>query len=253
MRYAGRQRLGRGAPIAAAVCAAAGVFCAFVYTPMRFSGYLFLAAAVYFLAWFALGLLGGRPGRALRFVLLALLIAGLALFAVLEFRVVSYGHTDRETKVAAVVILGAGVNGSEPSLSLQSRLEAALAYVADKPDIPIVVTGSQGPGEDLPEGQCMAQWLEEHGIAPERILIDTQADNTEENIRYSKALLARQGLDETAQVAVVTADYHLYRTSLYWNADTMVPVAAHMPPGYWLLDVNYYIREAFAVAAFMIL
>ena len=98
-----------------------------------------------------------------------------------------------------------------------------------------------------------AQWLEEHGIAPERILIDTQADNTAENIRYSKALLARQGLDETAQVAVVTADYHLYRTSLYWNADTMVPVAAHMPPGYWLLDVNYYIREAFAVAAFMIL
>lgn len=249
MRYTGRQRLGRGALIAAAVCAAAGILCAFVYTPMRFSGYLFLAAAVYFLAWFALGRLGGRPGRALRGVLLALLIAGLALFAFLEFRVVSYGHTDRETEVAAVVILGAGVNGSEPSLSLQSRLEAALAYVADKPDIPIVVTGSQGPGEDISEAQCMADWLMDRGVAAERILLEDQADNTEENIKFSQAMLRNKGIDTTTNIAVVTSDYHLCRASLLWGVPWMVPVAAHMPEAYWPLTVNYFVREAFAVAA----
>ena len=99
----------------------------------------------------------------------------------------------------------------------------------------------------------MAQWLEDHGIAPERILIDEQADDTEENVYYAKELLRGQGIDTAANIAVVTANYHLYRASLYWETPGMVPVAAHMPKSYWLLDVNYYIREAFAVAAFYLL
>ena len=53
----------------------------------------------------------------------------------------------------------------------------------------------------------------------------------------------------TANIAVVSADYHLYRASLYWGTPGMVPVAAHMPGRYWPLTVNYFIREAFAVAA----
>lgn len=254
MGYTGKQRGGRWALILAAVCAAAGAACCFVYTPMRFAGVLLFCAAVYLAVWFALGRMNrGRVRRVLRSVLAAVLVVGLIVFAVLEARVVSYGHTDREPDVAAVVVLGAGVNGTRPSLSLQARLEAALDYVSDKPDIPIVVTGSQGPGEEISEGQCMAQWLEDHGIAPERILIDEQADNTEENVYYAKELLRGQGIDTAANIAVVTANYHLYRASLYWETPGMVPVAAHMPKSYWLLDVNYYIREAFAVAAFYLL
>ena len=255
MGYTGKQKGGKWALILAAVCAAAGIVCCFVYTPMRFSGFLLFCAAVYLVLWFAFGRMGrGRVRTVLRAAMAAALIIGLVLFAALEARVVSYGHTDEESDVLAVVILGAGVNGTRPSLSLQTRLDAALDYVADKPDIPIVVTGSQGPGEDISEGQCMAQWLEEHGIAPERILIDEQADNTEENVRYAKELLRGRGVDTTGNIAVVTANYHLYRTSLYWGPQGgMVPVAAHMPESYWILDVNYYVREAFAVAALYIL
>ena len=245
----------RGFWIAAILCALAGAFFAFGYTPMRFSGYLLFAAAAGLLC---LGLLWRwgkqyRWARICKAVLLAGIAAGLVLFAVLESWVISWARTDSDTPVAAVVVLGAGVNGTVPSLSLQVRLEVALDYIADKPDIPIVVTGSQGPGEDISEAQCMADWLIGHGVAADRILLEDQADNTEENIEFSQRMLRDNGIDVTSNIAVVTSDYHLCRASLLWSVPWMVPVAAHMPEAYWPLTVNYFIREAFAVAAEVLL
>ena len=98
----------------------------------------------------------------------------------------------------------------------------------------------------------MADWLIAHGVEEGRVLLEDQADNTEENIRFSKELLAGQGIDLTGSIAVVSSDYHLYRASLLWGTPRMVPVAAHMPGRYWPLTVNYYIREAFAAAALLV-
>lgn len=245
----------RGFWIAAALCAALGAFFAFGYTPMRFSGYLLFAAAAVLLCLGLLWRLGKkyRWARVCKAILLAGIAAGMILFAALETWVISWARTDNDTAVAAVVVLGAGVNGTVPSLSLEVRLEAALDYIADKPDIPIVVTGSQGPGEEISEAQCMADWLIQHGVAADRILLEDQADNTKENIEYSSAVLRDNGVDVTSNIAVVTSDYHLCRSHLLWGVPWMVPVAAHMPEAYWPLTVNYFIREAFAVAAQMLL
>ena len=98
----------------------------------------------------------------------------------------------------------------------------------------------------------MANWLMDHGIPEERIILEEQADNTEENIRFSKELLAGQGIDLTGSIAVVSSDYHLYRASLYWASPGFVPVAAHMPGQYLPLTINYYIREAFAAAKLLV-
>ena len=245
----------RGFWIAAALCAGLGAFFAFGYTPMRFSGYLLFGAAAALLCLGFLRQLGKkyRWARICKAILLAGIAVGMILFTVLEAWVISWARTDDETAVTAVVVLGAGVNGTVPSLSLQVRLEAALEYLADKPDIPIVVTGSQGPGEDISEAQCMADWLIGRGVAADRILLEDQADNTKENIEFSKAMLRDNGVDTTANIAVVTSDYHLCRASLLWGVPWMVPVAAHMPEAYWPLTINYFIREAFAVAAEVLL
>lgn len=238
--------------VPAAIAALLGVLFAFGYTPMRFSGYLLLAAAAFLLLW---GFLAGRREKIAKILwraMLVCLILGFAFFSFLEVQVIRYGRTDWETDVSAVVILGAGVNGTVPSLSLQVRLQAALDYLQDKPDIPIVVTGSQGPGEDISEARCMADWLIARGISEDRILLEDQADNTEENIRFSQELLADKGIDLTDNIAVVTSDYHLYRASLLWGTPWMVPVAAHMPGRFFALTVNYYIREAFAAAELLV-
>lgn len=236
--------------ILAVLCLLLGALMQFVFTAVRFTGFLFWCAAAV-LALFALltrwrekhrWALWARRG------LLALLAAGFALFAVLECRVLSWARTDNETPVSAVIVLGAGVNGRTPSLSLLTRLDAALAYIQDKPDIPVVVSGSQGRGEEISEARCMYDWLTAHGIPAERIILEERAENTEENIRYSLELLEK--LDIAGNIAVVSSDYHLCRAAMHLGGD-MVPVAARMPARYLPLTVNYYIREAFGIAAEM--
>lgn len=225
-----------------------------VYSAVRFTGLLFILAGGVIALWaiFDKWSETKRAGMIARRTLSGLLVLGILLFLFLEAEVIRRAKTDHETPVAGIVILGAGVNGTVPSLSLRVRLEAALAYIADKPDIPVVVTGSQGPGEEISEARCMADWLIAHGVAEERILIEDQADDTEENIAFSKAMLHEHGYDTTANYAVVSNDYHLCRAAVYWGTPAcMVGVAAKMPEQYQhsLLTVNYYIREAFALAA----
>ena len=160
----------------AGVCLILGALMLTVYTAVRFTGFLFCCAAAALMVFALLTRWKERHRWALwaRRMLLALLAAGFAFFAVLEVRVISWARTDTETPVTAVIVLGAGVNGTVPSLSLQVRLEAALAYVQDKPDIPIIVSGSRGQGEDISEARCMADWLIGRGIEPERVWLEEQ-------------------------------------------------------------------------------
>lgn len=236
--------------ILAAVCLILGFLMLFQFTSVRFSGYLFCCAAAALVIFALLTRWKGdyRWALWLRRIFLALTAAGFAFFTVLEIWVVSYARTDHKTPVTAVIVLGAGVNGTEPSLSLAVRLEAALEYVRDKPDIPVVVSGAQGRGEAISEARCMAGWLTARGVEPDRIILEERAANTKENIRYSTEILAERGMDPASNIAVVTSDYHLRRTSLYM-AGNMVPVAAHMPARFLPLTINYCIREAFAIAA----
>lgn len=222
------------------------------YSAVRFTGFLFCLLGGVLVLWAIVDKWStvSRSGVVAKRSLAVLLCGGVLLFAVLEAAVIRCAGTVSDTPVAGVIVLGAGVNGTTPSLSLRVRLEAALAYLeGDHGEIPVVVTGSQGPGEEISEARCMADWLIAHGVAESRILVEEQADNTEENIAFSKAMLAERGYDLTESYAVVSSDYHLCRVTLYWGEGTVVGVAAKMPPQYALLTVNYYIREAFALAA----
>ncbi len=237
--------------ILAAVCLVLGVLMLTVFTAVRFTGFLLFcgAAALVIFALLTRWREEHRWALWCRRIFLGLLAAGFAFFAVLEVRVLSWSRTDSETPVGAVIVLGAGVDGTTPSLSLWTRLDVALAYVQDKPGIPIVVSGSQGRGEEISEARCMYDWLTARGVPREQIILEERATNTEENIRYSLELLEER--DVAGNIAVVSSDYHLCRAAMYLGGD-MVPVAARMPLRYLPLTVNYYVREAFGLAAAMV-
>ena len=69
-----------------------------------------------------------------------------------------------------VVVLGAQVHGSEPSLTLKKRLERAYEYMTEHPEATVFVSGGQGPDETQTEASVMAAYLERKGIASERIV-----------------------------------------------------------------------------------
>ena len=255
--------------VLAGVCFLLGVYMLTVFTAIRFSGMLFCCAGAVLILVAVLSKLkskGNKWAGGCQRVLCLLLAAGFALFFAMETWVLQWARTDHEADVTAVVIFGAGVNGTVPSLSLRVRLEAALDYIADKPDIPIVVSGGQGPGEDITEARCMADWLIARGVDPERILLEEKSTNTEENVRLSEELLFKHGIDPLSNVAYVTADYHLCRAVYYAAGEAsrtwtyregaypyVIPVAAKMPAQYWPITVNYYVREAFGMARLLLL
>lgn len=223
---------------------------------VRFTGLLCWCAAA---VWIVFAILDGagekKWAKRCKRILLVLLAVGFALFAAMEALVLRDNRTDASDQdVTCVIILGAGVNGTEPSLMLATRLRAALDFVADRPDVPIICSGGQGPGEDITEAECMARYLTEHGVAGERIWKEEKSTSTRENFDFSTQLMAERGIDPAANFAFVTNDYHVARAKRIAGVPWAYGVAATLPrnPYYDVLQLNYYIREAFAMAALLI-
>ena len=219
---------------------------------MRFSGFLLAGlAAVLVMAllldrWAA----ASKTGRLCRRVFQTALTLALVSLICIESYVINIGRSDLSALPAdAVVVLGAGVNGTQPSLSLYTRLTVALDYLEENPDVPVVLTGGRGYGEEITEAQCMYDWLTARGVDPARLILEEQAGNTAENFAFSKELLEEQGIDPAEDsVAVVTNDFHIARSRLIavrQGYGYAFGVPAELP---WLhLEVNYYLREAFAM------
>lgn len=87
----------------------------------------------------------------------------LALMAVTAWLVHTGSRGAENPACDYVVVLGAGVNGTQPSPSLTERLEAALAYLQTYPQAQCVVSGGQGGGETITEAQCMETWAHRPG------------------------------------------------------------------------------------------
>lgn len=191
-----------------------------------------------------------RRHRALRY-LLYLARAGLAVLLLLllgvECWVIRVGRQTPEEScpVQAVIVLGAGVNGTTPSVALQTRIRAAADYLRAHPDIPAVLSGGQGAGEDISEAQAMFNGLTALGIEANRLILEENSTNTRENLENSLALLPDV---YHSTVAIVTNDFHMARVRLLMAAHdpgAVVQVPAALP--WWWLSANYYIRESFAV------
>ena len=183
-------------------------------------------------------------------VLLGLILAGVLAFGALFGAVLygSYDHIQGDPQI--MVILGCQVKPWGPSVLLQDRLDKALDYLEDHPHLTIVVSGGQGPDEHISEAQCMYDYLTEHGVDGEQILMEDQSSNTVENLRYTIELLADEGYDTTADMVVVSNGFHLTRVRMLWsrvcggdyNLSTLAAPSSHVPS-----RLKMYIREPLAL------
>lgn len=187
--------------------------------------------------------------KTLRIVLTVLLVVGLAVFISAEIPVVRAAKGTPDTDADYLIVLGAGVNGSTPSLSMLDRLTAAKAYLDDHPDCVAVVSGGQGPGENITEAKAMSDWLTARGIAQDHIIPEDRATSTAENLAFSLALIPDA---RNASIAVCSSEYHLYRAE--YLARELGYGLAGVPgrTGLPLLRLNYFIREGFGVVYYRV-
>ena len=141
-------------------------------------------------------------------VLVALLCLVLMVFSGFLFL---YGSKDNvQYDEDVVIILGAGVRGEEVSRMLAKRLDKAVEYYAKNPDAIFIVSGGQGPQENISEALAMERYLIEHGIPAAQIIREERSTSTFENFSFSREILERK-FPNGYTVAFITNDFHVYR------------------------------------------
>ena len=177
------------------------------------------SGTLFFLIWFLLGgfmlLLSALHRLQLwtalpapfRITAAVLALACILLFLAVEGMILRGARQTPEADADYIIVLGAQVRESGPSVVLRYRLDRAAAYLRENPDTLCIVSGGQGYNEPYPEAEGMFRYLTGSGIDPSRILMEPQSSNTLENLTFSARLLDA----ETARVGIVTNDFHLFR------------------------------------------
>lgn len=152
-----------------------------------------------------------------------------------------------------VVVLGAGVNGTVPSMSLQERIDGAYEYLTRYPQAVAVLSGGQGNGEEITEAECMYRELTAMGISPQRLWKEEQATDTRENIRFSLDLIEEKTGTRPEKIGLVSSEYHLCRAGLLAGQEQVESVGIPARTTWAALRLNYYLREIAAVWYYSIL
>ncbi len=166
--------------------------------------------------------------------------------------IISSSFAKSERGARWLVVLGAGLRGDRPSLTLQARLDTALAYLDVNPETKVVVSGGRGLEETITEAEAMSRFFERRGISPERIFKEEKSTSTLENLLFSKPILAANGAWPGEVVGVVSSEFHIFRVKMLARRFglNIHPVAAPTP---WYLLPNCLLREYFAIVKSLLL
>lgn len=154
---------------------------------------------------FHIGIWDGLP-LVCRRILLLLLALGMLSFVVIEGCIISKLKTDGKENLDYIIVLGAQVRRSGPSVVLKYRLDKALEYLNKNPRTICIVSGGQGYNEPYPEAEGMAKYLVEQGLSEERIIKEDKSKTTEQNISNSMKYI-----QEGSSIGLVTNNFHVYR------------------------------------------
>jgi uncharacterized SAM-binding protein YcdF (DUF218 family) len=177
-----------------------------------------------------------------------ILVIGLTYIGYLQFNMLQSSNKDIPKNADYLIILGARVKGTTPSLSLQYRIDAASDYLAENENTIVIASGGQGTGEDISEAEAIKRELMNQGISESRIFIENRSTSTDENIQFSKEFIS----DEMKIGLLVTNDYHVFRGTMIAKdyGLSVVGIPAKTPT---ISIPRSYIREYLALTKYYIL
>ena len=156
-----------------------------------------------------------------RYAFYAIVASGVLLAAVVEANVLKHFRETADPDLDYIVVLGAQIRETGPTVVLRWRLDAAYEYLVENPETVCIVAGGQGANEPRPEAEAMRDYLVEAGISPERIVTETASRNTIENIRNVLELPGNMAGEDGKRaylldpandtVGIVTNDFHMFR------------------------------------------
>ncbi len=216
-----------------------------VYAGRAFNfGWFWIAlGAAFLLIAFLSRNLGSTAVVWFRRILLLAVVAGIILLAIASIFVIKGMTAPLPEKMDYAVVLGAQVRGDKPSRALLKRLAKAQEIAEQYPQTTLILSGGQGNGEYISEAQCMHDYLTEHGVSEDRLVLEDQSTTTQENLIYSDRLTGCSKKD----CGIISNDFHICRALLI--AQKVGYEKPHGIPGEGdpIIELHYIVREATAL------
>lgn len=194
-----------------------------------------------------------KLSKALLITLTVILCIGALIFAATEAVIIhaSFGQPDADCDY--IVVLGAKVNGTSPSLSLSDRIRAAEAYLKAHPNTTAILSGGQGEDEAISEAQCLFNELTARGIDEERLWLEEKSTSTWENLHFTLDLIEQKTGTRPAQIGLVSSEYHLFRAGLFAKECGVSAIGIPAQTSWFSIKLNYFMREVAGVWHYIIL
>lgn len=224
----------------------AGVLCIMYYVALAV--YSHRLRSTFALFWAICGgvhlILGCAPLSVFTYRILGVIVlSGWIIVFVLEFKIMRAMFSKCDEEAEWMIVLGAQVRGTKITDSLKRRLDAAVSFLTDFPGTRVIVSGGQGPGEEITEAEAMMRYLTEKGIERERIFLENCSTSTRENLNFSKKFVNA----ENEKIIIVTNGFHVYRASLIAKREGYKKILLLPASSNPVFQINYLVRELFGV------
>lgn len=152
---------------------------------------------------------------------------------------------------SVVIVLGAQVVNSRPTLILAGRIKAAADYLTAHPDAVCIASGGRGADEDISEAKCIHDTLvSDYHIDAGRIYMDDTSYNTSQNLENSANIILANDL--STNVLLATDGFHLFRAKTLAGWKGLTPYSCPASTDKRLI-LYLYIRELFGIPKTLLL
>lgn len=162
----------------------------------------------------------------LKRIIAGLLTATLFWLAWTGFSIWQFGMQDQAAPADCIIVLGAAVDGSEPSPVFAERIRHGVELYRKDMAKKLLFTGGFGEGQQYAESAVATAFAVQMGVPATDILTENQSHTTRQNLVQAKTLMNRSGLHS----AIIVSDpLHMQRAMLMADDLGMKAVSSPTP------------------------
>ena len=182
--------------------------------------------------------------KTLRYAFRIIVAIGFAVFIICQGCILTQFFSKGEPEADYIIVLGAQMRDWGPSVVYKARLDSAIEYLNDNPDTKVIVTGGQGANESASEGEGGKTYLLEQGIAEDRIIVESESLDTNQNISNALNLVE---VTADMKIGIVTNNFHVFRGVMIAKRYTDANVTGIAAFTEYQYLPNNMVRETFGI------
>lgn len=191
-----------------------------------------------------LGMLVSKTPNFIDYVVIGVCAVVTIVFVLVETLILCAMVALPKANLEYIIILGAQIRGKAICGSLKRRLDKGIKYLEANPNTLCIVSGGKGKGEDISEAEAMAEYLKQHGVDDDRIILEDKSTTTWENFKFSAPFILNTEKDN---VGIISNNFHIYRAMKMARVQGYQKVFALPATTDMVMFPNYMVREFFAL------